>query len=139
MPVAMKVKDVMDTKLVLVGYMVTVDEAVKRMIQNNVWSLVVERKGAPWGVVTERDVLRRCLAKGLSTALTSVGSISSAPILTIGPDATMKEAMDKMVAKDVRRLFVVQKGKILGRITQTEVFQSTIDVMETLSTLTNAQ
>lgn len=139
MPVTMKVKDVMDTRVVLVGYMVTVDEAVKRMIQNNVWSLVVERKGAPWGVVTERDILRRCLAKGLSTAKTSVGSISSAPLLTIGPDATMREAMDKMVAKDVRRLFVVEKGKIMGRITQTEVFQSTIDVMETLSTLTNAQ
>ena len=135
MPVTVKVKDVMDKRLVSVGYMTTVDEAVKRMIQNNVWSLVVERKGAPWGVVTERDVLRRCLAKGRSTAMTSVGSISSAPLLTIGPEATMKEAMDKMAAKDVRRLFVVEKGRIIGRITQTEVFQSALDVMETLSSL----
>ena len=135
MPVTVKVKDVMDKRLVSVGYMTTVDEAVKRMIQNNVWSLVVERKGAPWGVVTERDVLRRCLAKGLSTAKTSVGSIASAPLHTIGPDATMREAMDKMAAKDIRRLFVVEKGRIVGRITQTEVFQSTLDVMETLSSL----
>lgn len=139
MPVTVKVKDVMDTRVVSVGYMTTVDEAVKRMIQNNVWSLVVERKGAPWGVVTERDVLRRCLAKGLSTAKTSVGSISSAPLITIGPEATMREAMERMAAKEVRRLFVVEKGRIIGRITQTEVFQSTIDVMETLSSLSNVQ
>ena len=42
-----------------------------------------------------------------------------------------------MAAKDVRRLFVVDKGRIIGRITQTEVFKSTIDVMETLSSLSN--
>lgn len=138
MPVTMRVKDVMDKRLVPVGYMATVDIAAKKMVQNNVWSLLVERKGAPWGVVTERDILRRCLAEGLSTTKTSVGSIASSPLITIGPDATMKEAMDLMATKEIRRLFVVEKGKIVGRITQTEVFQSTLDVMETLSSLSNA-
>ena len=137
MPIAMKVKDVMDKRVISVGYTATVDEAVKRMIENDVWSLVVERKGAPWGVVTERDILRRCLAKGLSTSKTSVGSISSSPLITIGPEATMREAMAAMTAKEVRRLFVIEKGKMIGRITQTEVFQSTIDVMETLSSLSD--
>ena len=138
MPVTVKVKEVMDKRNVSIGYMASVDEAVKKMIQNEVWSLVVERKGAPWGVVTERDILRRCLADGLSTAKTSVGNIATSPIITIGPDATMREAMALMANKDVRRLFVVEKGKIIGRITQTEVFRSTIDVMETLSSLSGS-
>ena len=137
MPIAMRVKDVMDKRVVSVGYGTAVDEAVKRMIENDVWSLVVDRKGAPWGVVTERDVLRRCLAKGLSTSKTSVGSISSSPLITIGQEATMRDAMAAMAAKNVRRLFVVEKGKIIGRITQTELFHSTIDVMETLSSLSS--
>lgn len=135
MPIAMKVKDVMDRRVVSVGYTTTVDDAVTRMIENNVWSLVVERKGAPWGVVTERDILRRCLAKRLSTAKTSVGSISSSPLITIGPEATMKQAMDVMTTKEIRRLFVVEKGKITGRVTQTEVFKSTLDLVETLSSI----
>jgi CBS domain-containing protein len=139
MPLTVMVRDVMDKRVVPVIYMATVDEAVKKMLENNVWSLVVERKGAPWGVVTERDVIRRCVAKGLSTAKTSVGSISTSPIITISPDATMREAMDAMAAREIRRLFVVEKGKIIGRITQTEVFQSTIDVMETLTSLSNVQ
>lgn len=137
MPVTVKVKDVMDKRHASIGYMASIDEAVKRMIENNVWSLVVERKGAPWGVVTERDILRRCLVKGLSTEKTSVGSIATSPIITVGPEATMKEAMDKMAAKEVRRLFVVEKGKIVGRITQTEAFKSTLDVMETLSSISS--
>jgi CBS domain-containing protein len=139
MPLTVKVRDVMDKRVVSVIYMATVDEAVKKMLENKVWSLVVERKGAPWGVVTERDVIRRCVAKGLSTAKISVGSISTTPIVTISPDATMREAMDAMASREIRRLFVVERGRIIGRITQTEVFQSTIDVMETLSSLSNAQ
>lgn len=137
MPVTVKVKDIMDRRVVTVGYIAKVDDAVKKMIQNNVWSLVVEKKGVPWGVVTERDVLRRCLDKGLSTSETSVGSIASSPLITIGPEATMKAAMDVMAGKNIRRLFVVEKGKIIGRITQTEVFQSTLDVMEELSAITS--
>ena len=75
MPLTVKVKDVMDKRVVTVGYTISVDEAVKRMLQNDVWSLLVERKGTPWGVVTERDIMRRCMVKGLCTDKTSVGSI----------------------------------------------------------------
>ena len=138
MPLTEKVKDGMDKRVVTVGYTISVDEAVKRMLQNDVWSLLVERKGTPWGVVTERVIMRRCLVKGRCTDKSSGGSISSAPLITIGPEATMKQAMDKMAANNIRRLFVVDKGRIIGRITQTEIFQSTLSVMETLSELSNA-
>jgi CBS domain-containing protein len=137
MPVTMKVKDVMDTRVVLLDANATVDEAIKKMLQNNVWSLVVEKRGLPEGAVTERDIIRRCLAKGLLPAKTSVGSISSSPLVTIAPDATIRQAMDLMAAKEIRRLFVVDKGKIIGRVTQTELFQSTLSVMEVLSSLSS--
>ena len=137
MPVTMKVKDVMDRNVVTIDSGASVDEAVKKMVQHRVWSLVVERKGTSEGVVTERDVIRRCVAKGLPTTKTPVGDIVSAPLITVAPDATLRQAMDLMAAKDIRRLFVVDKGKIVGRVTQTEVFQSTLSVMEILSSLTS--
>lgn len=138
MPVTLRVKDVMDTKVFSLDSNATVEEAVKSMLQNGVWSLVVEKQGLPEGVVTERDVIRRCLAKGMVASKTPVGNVSSFPLITIGPDATIREATDMMVAKDIRRLFVVDKGKIVGRITQTELFKSTFDVMEVLSSITSA-
>ena len=85
MQIAMKVKDVMDRRVVSVGYTMTVVEPVKRLIENDVWSLVVDWKGAPWGVVNDSDILRRCLAKWLPTSKSSVGSISSSPLITIVP------------------------------------------------------
>lgn len=133
----MKVKDVMDRNVVNIDSEASVDEAVKLMLQHKVWSLVVERKGATLGVVTERDIIRRCVAKGLLASQTPVGTIVSSPLITIGPDATLREAMDLMAAKDIRRLFIVDKGKIVGRVTQTEAFQSTLSVMEILSSMSS--
>jgi CBS domain-containing protein len=135
MPITLKVKDVMDKNVVSVDSVATVDDAIKKMIQNKVWSLLVDKRGLPDGVVTERDIIRRCLAKGMVPGKTPVGSISSSPLITIGPDASIREAMDLMAGKDIRRLFVVEKGKIIGRVTQTELFQSTLSVMEILSSL----
>ena len=137
MPITVKVKDVMDTKVHSVEAGLPVLDAVKLMVKNNVWSLLVNRRGLPEGVVTERDILRRCLGKGLSLAKTSVGTIASSPLITIGPDATIREAMGLMAAKEIRRLFVVDDGKIVGRVTQTELFQSTLSVMEILSSLSS--
>jgi CBS domain-containing protein len=59
----------------------------------------------------------------------------SSPIETISPDASLGEAMAKMVEKNIRRLFVVEQGKIIGRVTQTELFENTLNVMMTLSSL----
>jgi CBS domain-containing protein len=137
MPVTMKVKDVMDKNVVRVDWDSPVDDAVKLMVANKVWSLLVEKKGAAAGVVTERDVIRRCIAQGQSTAKTTIGSISSSPLITIGSETNLREAMDLMAAKDIRRLFVVDGGMIIGRITQTEAFQSTLSVMEILSSLSS--
>lgn len=137
MPITLKVRDVMDQKVFALDASSMVTDAIKNMIQHEVWSLIVEKSGLPEGVVTERDIIRRCLAKGLDPAKKSVGSIMSSPLITVGPEVTMREAMDLMATKDVRRLFVVEKGKIIGRVTQTELFQSTLSVMETLSSLSS--
>jgi CBS domain-containing protein len=137
MPVTLKVKDVMDTKVHTIDAGATVQDAVMMMVQNNVWSLLVVKGRSPQGVVTERDVMRRCLAKGLSLSKTTVGSIASSPLISIEPGASIREAMDLMASKDIRRLFVVDKGKIIGRITQTELFESSLSVMELLSSLSS--
>ena len=137
MTIGLKVRDVMDRNVMSIGSDSTVADVIQRMVQGNVWSLVVEKRGLPQGVVTERDVLRRCLGKGLAPDRMTVEKIASSPLVTIGPDATIREAMDMMVNKNIRRLFVVENGKIVGRITQTLLFKSTFEVMTTIASLSN--
>jgi len=138
MTVAFRVKDMMDQDIVSIDSANTVAEAVDLMIRSKVWSLLVTKRGLPQGVVTERDVLRRCVSKGLAPDNVNVGEIMSSPLITISQEATIREAMSAMVEKDVRRLYVVEGGKVVGRITQTRLFQSNFDLMMSLSGLTGA-
>lgn len=137
MAVKLRVKDVMDTNVVTVPSGTTVAEAIRIMVKENVWSLVVEVKGSPQGVVTERDLLRKCLAKGLPPEKEPVERIMSSPLITISPDANIREAMSIMVEKEIRRLFIMENGKIRGRVTQTRLFESSLQVMLNLSNLTD--
>ncbi len=135
MAIMLKVRDVMDNEVATVDSGATVTESIKEMLRAGVWSLVVEKRGLPEGVVTERDIIRRCFGKGLVPERVAVEKIMSSPLITIGPDATIREAMSLMVEKDIRRLFVVEAGRIVGRVTQSHLFESTLDVMSSLSSL----
>ena len=136
MSIVLKVQDVMDTNVVSIDAGATVADAITTMLKANVWSLLVEKRGLPEGVVTERDVIRRCMGKGLVPDRVPVEKIMTSPLITVGPEATIRNAMGLMEEKNVRRLFVVDKGKIVGRVTQSHLFESTLDVMTSLSSLT---
>jgi CBS domain-containing protein len=138
MAIAITVRDLMDEDVVSIDASKSVADAIALMVSSKVWSLLVMAGGIPQGVVTERDVLRRCINRGLVPGEMKVGAIMSSPLVTIGPDATVREAMSLMVEKDVRRLYVVVGGKVVGRLTQTRLFQSNFDLMLSLSGLTGA-
>ena len=132
-PVALRVRDVVEGNVVTIEATRSVADAVKHMVANEVWSLVVTRNGLPVGVVTERDIIRRCYAKGSLPEKVTVESVMTSPLTTIDPEASLGEAMLVMEEKKVRRLFVVEKGKITGRITQTGALAQMLDVMMALS------
>lgn len=129
MVIKLKVRDVMDNDVKVVGSDSTVAEAIRLMIDENMWSLVVEKKGVPVGVVTERDLLRGCLSKRLPPEREPVEWIMTSPLITISPEMTIREAMSILVEKNIRRLFIVEKGKIIGCVTQTRLFESSLQVM----------
>jgi CBS domain-containing protein len=138
MAIAITVKDLMDKDVMSIDASKSVAEAISLMVGSKVWSLLVTTVGLPQGVVTERDILRRCINKGLAPGDLKIGEIMSSPLVTIGPDATVREAMGLMVEKDVRRLYVVVGGRVVGRLTQTRLFQSNFDLMLSLSGLTGS-
>lgn len=133
MPLAGKVRDAMDTNIPLVDASATVSEVLKAMLKREVWSVVILKKGLPVGVVTDHDILRKCVGKGFEPSRVKAEEIMSAPLILIDADATVGEAMSKMVEKDIRRLFIVENGKIIGRITEKSVLKNTLSVMLSLS------
>ncbi|MEM2103784.1 MAG: CBS domain-containing protein [Candidatus Bathyarchaeia archaeon] len=135
MPLALKVRDAMESGVVTLDGNASAKEALMTMLDNDVWSIVVSIDGIPSGVVTERDLLRRAIAKGLDIDRVRLKDIMSCPLITISPDAPFGEAWDLMVEKDVRRLYVVESGKIIGRVTQTGLFNKLLDAVLALTSM----
>lgn len=125
----------MDTNIVTVPKGTMAKDALQKMIEHGVWSIVVTDGDQMVGVMTERDFLRRCILKGLNPEKTPVEELMSSPLITIDADAPIGEALQTMVAKNVRRLYVKDSGKIIGRITQTGLTQKTLDIFVALSSL----
>ena len=123
----------MEKKVTKIDGKKSISDAVELMIKENVYSLLVASNGVPVGVVTDRDILKRAVAKGSDIKRTAVSTIITTPIITVKEDDTMERAMSLMVDKQVRRLYVSDGDKIIGRVTQTELFRSTFAVMEGLN------
>ena len=116
-------------KVVAIDSSQTVAVAIDKMVKTDTFSLLVEKKGFPVGVVTDRDILRRCGATGHYPDKVLVEEIMSSPIITIESNIRVGEALKTMVDKKVRRLYVTEGGKIVGRVTHSEVSSTLVEVM----------
>ncbi|MEM1545448.1 MAG: CBS domain-containing protein [Candidatus Methanomethylicia archaeon] len=135
MPITIRVRDVMDADVYFINAKQKVSDAINLMLEKGVWSLIVEREGLPVGVITERDIIRRCVSKGRDIKTVTVEEIMSSPLITIGPNEPVGEAMKLMADKKIRRVYVVEEGKIIGRVTQTKTFEHMLNIMIALATL----
>jgi CBS domain-containing protein len=130
-----RTKNLMDTNVVYVDEERSVADVVKTMLEQTVWSVLVTRDGMPVGVITERDVLTKVIGKGFDVNLLRAKEIASAPILTVNQDTPIGEALKVMIDNNIRRIFVVDDGKIIGRITQTRSIRNMLNVLLSLASL----
>lgn len=92
----------------------SVFEAVKRMVEANVGSLLVTDGGEITGIVTERDYLRRVALEGRTDQETAVREIMSSPLIVVTPQTTIDECMAVMTDRRIRHLPVVDDGEVVG-------------------------
>jgi len=99
----------------------TVVDASKKMEKNDRGSVVVTKRGATVGFLTERDVLRRVVAKSLSPRSVKVKDVMTKDPVTIDKGRPLREAIDLMNRKGVRRMLVTDKEKIVGVFTVRDI------------------
>jgi CBS domain-containing protein len=93
----------------------SVFEAVKRMVEANVGSLlVIDESGEIIGIVTERDYLRRVTLEGRTDKETAVRDIMSFPVIVVTPQTSIDECMALMTDRRIRHLPVVDGGEVVG-------------------------
>jgi CBS domain-containing protein len=92
----------------------TVFEAITKMVEANVGSLLVTDEGAIVGIMTERDYLRRVTLEGRTDKETAVRDIMSSPVYVVTPDTQIDECMALMTDRRIRHVPVVDEGKVVG-------------------------
>jgi CBS domain-containing protein len=109
----------------------TVAVAARRMVRNDVGTLVVvEGRGSnrPVGFLTDRDITTRCVAADLDPSHTAVSTIMSKPVLTIGEETSVEDALNRMADAGTRRLVVTAgDGTLAGVLTLDDVLEVTVE------------
>lgn len=110
-----KVKDFMAKGVLTIDSQKTVVEAAELMCLKEVGDIIVTEGEMPRGIVTERDFVRRVIARRRPLD-TKISGIMSMPLITIEPNASLNEAARKMVNNRIRRLPVMERNKLVGII-----------------------
>jgi CBS domain-containing protein len=113
---------VMTEGVLTVGPDDTVETALRTMIDHDVGAVVVARDGEPLGIFTERDVTRRMLEGG-DLLYRPVSEVMSAPAVTAEPDMEVVEIFQLMTGRRIRRLPIVQDGKLVGIVTERDLLR----------------
>lgn len=107
---------VMRRELKKIAHDESVREAAKRMRDERIGSLMVEKGGQLVGIVTETDMVRRAVAGDRDLGKVTVESIMTSPIATIESMRTVQDAHDMMGDLGVRHLGVTEQGKLVGLV-----------------------
>jgi CBS domain-containing protein len=116
----MLVKDVMNKNVVVAKDSATVREASRVMKNYDIGSLVVLRGTEIIGIVTERDIVNS-VASSKDSDVTEIKDVMSKKVITVSPEQTIEEAVDMMVEHKIKKLPVVESGKIKGIITASDI------------------
>ena len=118
----MLVKDVMSSPVVTVDENEASNKTAAVMDKNDLGCVIVtDKAGKSIGIITERDLVIRVLAKNLKPDKVKAKEIMTTPLATIEPDAAITEAARRMNRLDIRRLGVFYKGNLVGIISSKDI------------------
>ncbi|MFB5611007.1 MAG: cyclic nucleotide-binding/CBS domain-containing protein [Nitrosopumilaceae archaeon] len=116
----MLVKDIMTRALITVDPGTTVFQVAKMMEQGGIGAVLMKKDGNTSGIITDRDFAIKISTQKLSLD-TPVEKIVSSPLETVNSAESIITAAKQMTSKKIRKLAVVEEGKIVGIITSTDL------------------
>jgi len=129
----MLVRDIMSRPVITIDEDETSNKAAVSMEKNNLGAVIVTNKaGKSIGIITERDLVIRVIAKNLKPDTIKGKEIMTTPLVTIEPEATISDAARRMTRLDIRRLGVIYKGNLLGIISSKDILGVMPELIETM-------
>ncbi len=108
------IQDVMTRNPITLDSSSTVAQAAQKMKDGKVGNVIIVEEDNLLGILTDRDIVVRCVAEGKNPDSTDVGDVCSKNVATLSPGDSIEYALELMKKHSVRRLPVVQQGKPVG-------------------------
>jgi CBS domain-containing protein len=118
---ALKVRDTMTGSPRSIDASTSVVEAAQLMREGHIGSLPITDDEQLVGMITDRDITTRVVAEAADPMKTSVGDVYSRDLITVEPGKDLEEALQLMARHQVRRLPVVENGRLVGIVAQADI------------------
>ena len=120
------VEEIMTSPVVTVPPSTPAEEALHLMREKGIHSVVVEpdRPGGAYGIMTQRDLLRKIVAADRPLVNVTVSDLMSSPLITVSPDTPIKQCSIIMLDANIRRAVVMKGGQLVGIVSDTDIFQT---------------
>jgi CBS domain-containing protein len=132
-------REIMTPGAECVGENDTLAQAAKKLRDLNIGSMpICGEDGRLKGMLTDRDIVVKCIAEGGDPSSATAGSLAEGKPVTIGADDSIEEALETMKKHQVRRLPVIDGHDLVGIVSQADVAKSmsagaTGDLVEEIS------
>ena len=132
----MKVRELMSKPVVRINADESVAVAARTLTHYNIGAMpVCGADGRLCGVVTDRDIVTRCLAAQRPAELTTVRDVMTSQVLSVSPDADANQAAQLMAQRQVRRLPVVENGRLCGMFSLGDLARTEDGIMDAADAL----
>jgi CBS domain-containing protein len=121
---SMELKEIMVRNVVTVDFQASVREAAKQMNLYEIGCLIVMDKDNVVGILTERDLLTKVLEASKNAEKTKVKDIMSTKLVTGTSDMEVVDAARLMLKRKIKKLPIVDKGKLIGLVTFTDIVRT---------------
>ena len=120
------VTSVMKSPVVCIEGDKLVAEALHLMQEHGVSSVLVTptAPGGPEGIMTKRDIISKVVSQGKDPQTLQVQDVMTLGLITVPPDCPLRDAVALMMEKGIRRVLVIRGGKIIGIVSDTDVFRA---------------
>ena len=131
------VKDIMTRTVKTIGVGSTVADAAKAMARWRIGALVITKGKETVGIITEGDI-SRCVASGRGLG-TGLAAFARKKLITVSPEERVEVAAKTMSDGGVKKLPVMDDGKLVGIITQTDIVSSSFALVTSLKEMVQAR
>jgi CBS domain-containing protein len=114
------IRDIMKKNVISIDSSMTANDAAKMMDDASIGAIVVLEDGIAVGIITERDLVRRIIAKGKPQS-TNVREIMSSPLIVINPDDSVWDLAQLMKTRRIHRVPAVKDNRLVGMVTTSDI------------------